>query len=140
VNNFGQRLRELREEKKITQAELGNKIGVSGATINRYEKGFRQPDPETLSKLADFFDVTVDFLLGRTDDIIPEDIKKAMKEVDPNDPDWKKAVEIYKDVQEGKNPVYHGIDMRRLLELPMEEKIKIIRRLLDTMADSQQPK
>lgn len=138
--DFPTRLKSLRLQHKLTQEQLGKKINVTKVSISGYENGTRTPDVETLQKIAEVFDVSVDYLLGRTDDPIPEDIKKAMREVDPNDPDWKKAVELYKEVQEGKNPVIHGINMRRLLDLPMEEKIKIIRRLLDTMTDSQQPK
>jgi len=137
---FSKRLADLRKKRGLSQYELAKRLGCTRGQIGNYEQGTREPDHEMLTKIADFFDVSVDYLLGRTDDPIPEDIKKAMREVDPNDPDWKKAVELYKEVQKGKNPVYHGINMRRLLDLPMEEKIKIIRRLLDTMADSQQPK
>lgn len=67
MSHIGNRMRSLREQKKITQAELGAKIGVSGATVNRYEQGKREPDIDTLEKIADFFDVTLDYLTGRTD-------------------------------------------------------------------------
>lgn len=63
----GERLKLLREEKYLTQEELGKAFNITDATINRYEKGLRQPDTETLKKLADFFNVSVDYLLGRTD-------------------------------------------------------------------------
>lgn len=61
------RLRDLRKEKSLTQRELGVKIGVNDNTITNYEKGDRNPDYETLLKLADIFDCSVDYLLGRTD-------------------------------------------------------------------------
>jgi len=86
VSDIGLRLKKLREEKKMTQAELGNKIGVSGATINRYEKGFRQPDPEMLSKIADFFDVSVDYLLGRDDDTV--NIHEEFRRIQESIPKW----------------------------------------------------
>lgn len=64
---FPKRLKQLREEKEWTQEYLGKLLGFSDATINRYEKGLRSPEPETLSKLADIFNTTTDYLLGRTD-------------------------------------------------------------------------
>lgn len=65
---IGNRMKSLREQNKLTQADLGKKIGVSAATINRYEKGQCEPDYTTLEKIADFFEVTTDYLLGRSDD------------------------------------------------------------------------
>ena len=64
----GKRLKFYREKNNLTQAELGKIFNISDATINRYEKGQRQPDTDTLSKFADFFDISVDYLLGRTED------------------------------------------------------------------------
>jgi transcriptional regulator with XRE-family HTH domain len=63
----GERLRILREEKNLTQEQLAEIFNVSDATINRYEQCKRQPDTDTLDKFADFFDVTTDYLLGRTE-------------------------------------------------------------------------
>lgn len=59
-------LKELRESKGITQIELAKQLGVVRSTVCQYEKGNREPDTITLIKLADFFDVTTDYLLGRT--------------------------------------------------------------------------
>ena len=66
----GDRLKLLREEMNITQEELGVFFGFSDATINRYEKGQRQPSTEMLCKIADYFCVSVDYLLGRKEDRI----------------------------------------------------------------------
>ena len=63
---FGERLRELRKFKKQTQKELANEIGVSESTVSMYEMERREPDFETLEVLADYFNVDVDYLLGRT--------------------------------------------------------------------------
>lgn len=65
---FKDRLISLRKSKKLTQAEMANIIGVHRATYSNYETGLRNPDYETLKKIADFFDVTTDYLLGRVDD------------------------------------------------------------------------
>jgi transcriptional regulator with XRE-family HTH domain len=65
MSSFSKRLRELRLEKDIGQKEVGAIIGVSDSSIRKYESGDRTPDPTALVKLADFFGVTVDYLLGR---------------------------------------------------------------------------
>lgn len=65
--NFGQRLRELRIEHHMTQDELGRLMNVSKASISLYEKNERTPDQKTLIKTAQYFDVTVDYLLGNSD-------------------------------------------------------------------------
>lgn len=65
---LSQRLKAFREQNGWTQQKLGEMLSVSDATINRYEKGLRSPDPEMLEKFADIFNVSVDYLLGRVDD------------------------------------------------------------------------
>lgn len=60
------RLRNLRNEKDLTQQDLADFLGITRPAYTAYESGRRQPDNETLSKLADFFGVSVDYLLGRT--------------------------------------------------------------------------
>lgn len=61
-------LRKLRENKGITQAELGKVLSISPSTIGMYEQGRRSPDYETLKKIADYFGVSTDCLLGRNDE------------------------------------------------------------------------
>ena len=60
------RLKELRKEKKLTQKELADKINVSKITVLRWENGERQIKPDKAEKLADFFGVSVRYLLGYT--------------------------------------------------------------------------
>lgn len=64
---FQDRLRTLRESKELTQSELGAFFCVSKQTISNYENGVSAPDQEMLGRLADYFGVTTDYLLGRTD-------------------------------------------------------------------------
>lgn len=63
---FGDRLKELREEKELTQEELGKFLNVSRQTISGYEAGSIEPSIKNLIKLADIFNVSLDYLLGRT--------------------------------------------------------------------------
>lgn len=60
------KLLELRKSKNLLQREVAFACGITTAAYGSYEKGDREPTLETLSKLADFFGVTVDELLGRT--------------------------------------------------------------------------
>lgn len=62
------RLKELRQEKKLTQQELANEIGVTKRTYIYWEKGERQIKPEKAQQLADYFGVSVGYLLGYIDD------------------------------------------------------------------------
>lgn len=93
----GNRLRRLRQERKLTQAELGKIINVSKVSISGYETGERIPDTDNLKRLADYFGVTTDYLLGRSND--PRLTADQDKEVD------KKAEElmkIYENLSENK--------------------------------------
>ncbi len=61
------RLKQLRKERKITQLKLAMDLGLNQNTISRYETGEREADYKTLIMFADYFDVSVDYLLERTD-------------------------------------------------------------------------
>lgn len=65
MGGFGQRLRELRNLRGISQNELSKHIGVSKSSVNMYERGEREPSFETLEAVADYFNVNIDYLLGR---------------------------------------------------------------------------
>lgn len=60
------RLKELRKMKKISQVKLALDLNMSQNSISRYETGEREPDFASLIKFADYFNVSVDYLLGRT--------------------------------------------------------------------------
>ena len=63
-----ERIRELREDADLTQAALGKAINVPQRTYVYYESGQRMIPPQVLCALADFYNVSVDYLLGRTDE------------------------------------------------------------------------
>lgn len=60
-------LRELREEKKLSQQKLASIVNVSQQSIYKYENGLAEPDFKTLTDLAKYFDISVDYLIGNTD-------------------------------------------------------------------------
>jgi transcriptional regulator with XRE-family HTH domain len=65
---FNKRLTSLRKSKKLSQAEMAKILGIHRGTYSNYESGNRHPDYETLQSIADFFGVSTDYLLGRSDD------------------------------------------------------------------------
>ena len=69
-----EKLKELREAKNMTQSQLGEYIGAKKSAISLWEAGERQPDQETLMRLASYFSVSVDYLLGHES---PDQIEKA---------------------------------------------------------------
>ncbi|MEF7658509.1 helix-turn-helix transcriptional regulator [Bacillus thuringiensis] len=64
---FGTRLQTLRKERKLRQEDMAKKIGIARTTYAMYEQGNREPDYNTLIKLATFFGVSIDYLLGTTE-------------------------------------------------------------------------
>lgn len=62
---FGDRIKLLREKHELTQEQLANKVGISRAALAKYEKNNREPDFKTMKQIAEFFDVSIDYLLGR---------------------------------------------------------------------------
>ena len=65
MNDIGTRLYDLRTSYGLTQSELAIKTGVSRGAIGNYEKGIRRPEYDALERLADFFNVSTDYLFGR---------------------------------------------------------------------------
>ncbi len=61
------KLKELRQSLGLTQNKIAEQLNISRSTIAMYETGASEPDNETLTKLADIFNVTIDYLLGRDD-------------------------------------------------------------------------
>ena len=64
---FAERLRELRRERHVTQSNMADFLGIKLRSYQNYEGGDRRPDYEGLASLADYFGVTTDYLLGRSD-------------------------------------------------------------------------
>lgn len=64
---YGEKIKNLRKEKGLTQEQLADLINIGRSALSLYEIEARQPDPETLKNIADTLNVSTDFLLGRTD-------------------------------------------------------------------------
>ena len=61
------RIKQLREKKGVTQLKMAMDLGMNQNVISRYENGVRQADYEALIMIADYFDVSIDYILMRTD-------------------------------------------------------------------------
>lgn len=99
---FKDRLKELRLNAHMTQKDLGQALGISSSTVGMYEQGARTPDMDTLENIADYFNVDIDFLLGRvkgsTYYLRPEVAKLAQEAYD--DPDLKILLKAKQDLSE----------------------------------------
>ena len=63
---FGRILQDLREDRDITRKDLASALSISVSTLGMYEQGRREPNIDMLIKMANFFDVSLDFLVGRS--------------------------------------------------------------------------
>ncbi|UWE05297.1 helix-turn-helix domain-containing protein [Laceyella sacchari] len=92
---FSERLKALRKAKKLTQQQIADRFGITKSAVSRWESGVIQPDIDKIKEIADFFDVTIDFLLGndanqenkdkKNADLVDllEEIKKRPYVIDP---------------------------------------------------------
>lgn len=88
MGTFQDRLKELRKEKDITIEQLASDLGSAKSTISRYENGLREPKKDFLEMLSSYFDVSIDYLLGKTNtkkqlnnSYKEKDIEKAIDEL-----------------------------------------------------------
>lgn len=83
-SRFPEMIRELRRDKGVSQQRIANYLNVSQVAYSKYETGKNEPSNDVLLKLADYFNVSVDFLLGRRikgyESLIPEDYYEVVKE------------------------------------------------------------
>lgn len=99
------RLKFLREEKGLFQSDIAKILGVSVAAVGFYENEKRDMSPNTIIKLAEYFDVSTDYLLGRTDiRNVEKDFRFAYhKETEGlTEEEIKEALEFYKKIRYGK--------------------------------------
>ena len=112
---FNDVIKELRLNRKLTTDDVANSIGVSGSAYRNYERGERSPSFEILVKLADFYGVTTDYLLGRE----PEPDPLAMLNIKVNN---QKFIDIYQELPEFQQQVL--VDAMRKLSASAEEEYK----------------
>ncbi|WP_195989624.1 helix-turn-helix transcriptional regulator [Clostridium sp. D53t1_180928_C8] len=109
---IGDTIKELRDEKDIKQKELALYLGVSPSTIGMYEQNRRTPDSEMILKLSDFFNVSTDYLLGKSTIRNPQQTDREIR---------KKEVETIAAHLEGKDIT--------------PKKMKLIKNYIDALFD-----
>ncbi|AXI29484.1 immunity repressor protein [Priestia megaterium] len=123
---LGKRIAKLRKEKGLSQYELAERLGFSRGKLANYEQGSRQPDYDTLQLIATYFDVSTDYLLGKSDTPSPSatnnNINNALTEKDEKD--------IAKRVEKIKEDLSND-DGYMLMGEPMSEEAK--ESILDAM-------
>ena len=103
---FGERLKELRISKGLSQKALSECLSVSKSSINMYEHGVREPSFDMLESIADFFNCDIDYLLGKSN-IINQLQYKAL--VGPNSTDISHAFTVFPVGKQGMRPIYGSI-------------------------------
>ena len=93
--SFGSRLKALRLERKMTQAELAKKINLSKANVSKYEADLVEPNLDTLAMISILFDVSINYLLGLSDNQpVAEKIQPLINSYsDLNEDELKKVIE-----------------------------------------------
>lgn len=125
MGDFANIIKRLRSSAGLTQVELAEKLGVSRSTIGMYETGTRNPDSEMLEKIADLFNVDIDYLLGRTNKttFMPETIGNYYL-----DDEARELAEFLH-----KNPGHRVLfDASRKVK---PEDIKMVKELIDRLGD-----
>lgn len=82
MSKFNQRLRELRNERKLSQQALANILGISKSSINMYERGEREPGLDLVLKLSMIFNASADYLLGKSNDRVDDNLLDIVNEID----------------------------------------------------------
>jgi transcriptional regulator with XRE-family HTH domain len=78
------RLKQIREQRGFTQEQVSEKINVEIGTLSGYERAYRKPSPEMLSRLADLYVCSADYLLGRVDSPNDELVRETTEPLDPS--------------------------------------------------------
>ncbi|QKS71942.1 helix-turn-helix transcriptional regulator [Paenalkalicoccus suaedae] len=127
---LGQRLQYLRSNRKKTQEDIAKIIGITRPAYTAYEKGKRKPDYDTLTKIAEFYDVSTDYLLGRVNDPEPQKITGADLQREAgehgidmffyNQADWDNLTE--QDIEELRNHFKWVVEKRKQMDEEAKKK------------------
>lgn len=123
------RIRELRKQHKMTMKELGAVVGLAESTISQYETGKCQPDNETLLKSGEYFNTSVDYLLGstRTNENAPTLTQKDERDIEKR---LQNTIEELESLQDGLTFSGEALDdeSRELLAISLKNSLEIAKR------------
>lgn len=122
---FSERLRKLREEKKISQLELAKFLNISQQALSKWEQNISQPDNNVLIILSNYFDVSVDYLLGKSDNKNPSNglYTKTITDEDGYSIEIKTEVP-FNELSKEKQQDMIDVAMEKLIEVKKEIKEK----------------
>ena len=95
--DLGQHITTLRKDKKLSQSELGKRVGTSGDLIGRYERDEVKPSIDVIIRIADALNVSIDFLVGKTTFEINQDMLRRFQEVSSLPENAKKQIYMVMD-------------------------------------------
>ncbi|MSS44267.1 helix-turn-helix transcriptional regulator [Anaerosalibacter bizertensis] len=122
---FSERMKALRKEKDITLEELSEILGTTKATLSRYENNLRIPNVDFIDELANFFNVSTDYLLGRTDIKNPSDEISNAVEDDPE------LIEFWNELKEREDLQLLFKQTKNLSPKDIKQIIRIIKAIED---------
>ena len=128
MKNFSTRLKELRAEKEITGEELGKKFNVSKTAVSYWESGRNFPGEETIRKLADFFQVSTDYILGNSDIRNPYENHQRISESIKDD---KELLEFWEVLKEREDLQLMFKQVRSLSRKDIKQIIRLIKAVED---------
>lgn len=115
------RLKSLREDADLSQKELAKLLGVSPSTIGMYESKKRTPDSEMLTRICDFFNITVDYLIGRSNIKNPK--CSTYNKEEPITDEEKNILNLYKKLNDKDKAKVEGIMENKISEYEDSKKI-----------------
>lgn len=135
---FANRLKKLREEKGLSQRELAKYIGIAHSTLGMYEIGEREPDFDTVTRLATFLNTSVDYLLGRTDDPRPvaeiTETHRRIEEALSDDPNAEELLSFWRELKEREDLFLLFKQVRPLSNDSIRRVIRVIKAIEDEEA------
>lgn len=115
---LGEKLKSLREQRGWTQSQAAERLGISSQVVSNYERDYRSPDKETLSRIAKVFNCSLDWLLGVTDN--PERIDDLSPFDKKDKPVNRAFLELPEDVSE---------EEKEFLQAQLDAQLEIFRKL-----------
>jgi len=126
--HFGDRLKELRTEGGFTQEELSKVFNTGKASISHYESNKRLPDANTIEKFADFFDVSLDYIMGRSDIRNPYNNTDQVSNALADDPELK---EFWEELKERESLQIMFKQVKNLDDKSINQVMRIIKAIED---------
>ena len=117
LNILGSRLKELRENKGLRQEDIADMFGYGKSTISQWESGKNDPEFKIITKLADYFNTTTDYLLGRTDNVSNDTGEKVVEIL----PGGVKKIPVYNLISKNRGEIF--AQDNRIGEVPISATI-----------------